>query len=1256
MAFTKEQQKAVDSRGSNILVSAGAGSGKTTVLVARIIKKVINEKVDIDKLLVSTFTKAAASEMKERLLKSIYAELEKNPEDENLQKQIGLINHAHISTIHSFCLDVIKNNFFETELSANIRIGDTNETEIMKDEAIEKIFQDKYEKKDERFINLLNLYTKYGDDSNLKNIIMSLSKFIGSVPYPEKWLEEAVERFNTENKKFEDSQMAILIVDETKGVIEKAIEELIEIKNMLLDESELIDCYNVIRSDIESLKNIDCSNFKTISESVAEFEWGKWSQKRKFSSDGIVDLKNETKNMRDKVKTKVNNVMKNYFSDTYNEINSDIEEMYPILVEIKNILLEFEEEYTKRKREKNIIDYNDIEHITLNLLVDENGERTEIAKRYDFNEVLVDEYQDINLVQERILSSVSNGNNMFMVGDVKQCIYRFRKARPDLFLNKYRTYSLIEDDDENTKNEELDINRQNLINENREENSTNYNVSKLEKETKIQLYKNFRSRQNVIDFINILFQNLMSEENGGINYDKNEYLNFSASFEEPKVDCKTEMNLIEVEDFIENGQQENKKQEEVEQNKKGADLESTNIEDDEDCEIIDNAILEARLLTKKIRELHNQGINYRDMVILLRSIKVTGPTIEKELIEAGIPVFSDAPTNYLESIEINTIISLLKIIDNPLQDIPLVTVMRSMIGGFNENELTEIRLNKREGAYYYALKETEKSDNIELAKKSKEFIDMIEHYKNLEKELRIDELIWTIYSETGYYYYVRLMPNGNIRQANLRKMFEKAKDYEQISFKGLFNFITFMEKIGERNSSGLEEAKMLSETDDVVRIMTIHKSKGLEFPIVFLSGIQRRFNFQDEKKEFVYDQDLGIGFDFKKEGIKYPTLSKNFIKEKLRKEQIAEEMRILYVALTRAKEKLIITGVEKDIEKRLDDKYKKIQKFYGNDRPNKIDSMLLEGAKNYLDWFEFIHEYNNEIEMDLNIINKNELKTMSNNNMENENSEFYLNKTIDKEKYEKIDELLSWKYEFEKALNAPSKTSVTALKNSKLTFEEDNVIIEVANNLTEDNMKEINISEENIEEKNNCKKEEMQDMNSIVAEVKNKNIKINKALLNKEEEDLTPAEKGSLVHLVLQKLKNTEIEDTIKNLNINAKSKEYLTENIEIFENYINSSLFKELQTAKEVQKETPFYMYINYDDTDEKVLIQGIIDLYYINKNDELILVDYKTDKNVDESILKERYYNQLSLYKKALEKSMKRKIMKMYIYSTTLNKEVEI
>lgn len=1223
MAFTKEQQKAVETKGNNILVSAGAGSGKTTVLVARIINKVINEKVDIDKLLVSTFTKAAASEMKERLLKSIYEKLEKNPEDENLQKQIGLINHAHISTIHSFCLDVIKNNFFETELSANVRIGDTNETEIMKDEAIEKIFQDKYEQKDEKFINLLNLYTKYGDDSNLKNIVLNLYKFISSVPNPDKWIEDAVESFNTQHKKFEDSQMAETIVEETKKIIEQGINDLQKIKDMLLDEPELMDCYQLICENITGLKNIDYSNYKTISEDINGFEWGKWSQKRKFSSEGITDLKNETKNLREKIKTRINNIIKNYYSDTYDEIVTDINEMYPVLVEIKNILFEFEQEYTRRKREKNIIDYNDVEHVTLKLLVNENGEKTEIAKRYDFNEVLVDEYQDINLVQERILSSVSNGNNMFMVGDVKQCIYRFRKARPDLFLNKYQTYSLIDDSEEDEKEKSSTIN----------------------KETKIQLYKNFRSRNNVLEFINELFLNIMGEETGGINYDKSEYLNFAASFEEPKINCKTEVNLIELEDEI-------KLSEEEETNTENEKISSS----DEDGEIIDNAILESRFLVKRIQELHKQGINYKDMVILLRSIKVIGPTIEKELIEAGIPVFSDAPTNYLESIEINTILSLLKIIDNPLQDIPLVTVMRSVIGGFNENELTEIRINKREGAYYYALEEATKSNNIELANKSKEFINMISHYKKLEKELRIDELIWTIYSETGYYYYVRLMPNGNIRQANLRKMFEKAKDYEQISFKGLFNFITFMEKIGERNPSGSEEAKMLSETDDVVRIMTIHKSKGLEFPVVFLCGIQKNFNFQDEKNEIVYDQDLGIGFDFKKQGIKYPTLSKRFIKEKLAKEQIAEEMRILYVALTRAKEKLIISGVEKNIEKKLNSKYQKIQKFYGSDRPNKIDPQLLENAANYLQWFELIHEYNNKIEMDFNVINKSELKASAKNEEQNNREEIYLNMKVDDNKYNKVDELLNWKYEFEKSINAPSKTSVTALKNSKLKFEGDNIIIERENLEVESNLitetNEVRIDKVNENDERNNEQEN----NYMENNARNKSIKINQELLIKAEHKLTPAEKGSLVHLVLQKLENTEIEKTIENLKIDDKSKKYLKDNINIFEDYINSSLFQELLEAKEVQKETPFYMYVNYGNTKEKVLIQGIIDLFYINKNDELILVDYKTDRNIDEKMLKERYYNQLNLYKKALEKSKKKQVSKIYIYSTSLNRKVEI
>ena len=1232
MAFTEEQSEAIHRKGANILVSAAAGSGKTTVLVARIINKILNEKVDIDKLLIVTFTDAAASEMRERILKSLYNEIDKNPDDENLQKQLMLINKAHISTITSFCLDVVRNNFFEIGLSANFRIGDPTEIEIMKQEAIEKVFEDKYEKNDKNFEKLVELYTPYSDDQPLKDLVLKIYDFIQSKPYPEKWLDESIEKYNIDiDQDFAKTLWGKIILDYAKTLVENYISNIIKAKNSLENISNLADCYEILCDDIVNLKSIDFSNWDKLYETLQKIEWRDWSRKRKYE-EFEKELKDQAKNIRDEAVSSIKKIRDDIINIKSEESNSEIKAMYNVLKSLENLILDFKNEFNNRKAEKNIVDFSDIEHHALNILVDENGNKTDIAKKHQFNEILIDEYQDSNLVQEKILNSISNGKNIFMVGDVKQSIYRFRQARPELFLDKYKKYQLVD----------------------------RLNGNELNADSKILLYKNFRSRQEVIDFTNVIFQNIMSNELGEIDYGEEEYLNIGATFEEPRINNTPELYIIDTntENAIDKFNEKNKNDNDNNDNNSNNNSNNSNNNDNdnnnndinnnnineknvnlsEEDEQIDNVGLEANLLCKKIKELKEQGISYKEMVVLLRSTSNVAPVYEKEMINQGIPVYSDTASEYLESIEIDTIISLLKIIDNPLQDIPLVTVLRSKIGNFNDNELTQLRLNQKEGLFYYALKKEvdlyenlnnedereeitnriENNKEFALAKKSYDFLKMIEEFRNLEKTVPLDQLIWTIYAKTGYYYYVRLMPNGKLRQANLRKLFEKAKDYEKISLKGLFNFITFIEKIVGNNN--LQEAKIINENDDVIRIMSIHKSKGLEFPVVFLCNVGRKFNEQDMKNKIVLDQDLGIGANYIDNINEYSTLAKQAINLKIKKEMISEEMRILYVALTRAKEKLIIIGSDRNALENYNKKEIELRKYHGKEKAEKISPILISKYRRYLDWIELVKKYTS-LNLNVNFIKRSDLnQNGDDNNNENEQLKNIGKYEINAEKYKRIDELLKWQYEYE--TDTPSKTSVTALKNVELNFEN----------------KEITILDDI-----STKKVELETLDSkLISNIKNKK--------------LTPAEKGTLIHLALQKLNNEDIDNMIKNLKIDENSREFLIQNKNIFENYINSELFEELKKAKLIQKETPFYMDVNYKNTDEKVLIQGVIDLYFVDKDGNLILVDYKTDKNVDEETLKQRYLNQLNMYEIALEKSLNMEVSKKIIYSTTLNKCIEI
>mgnify|MGYP004630097275 FL=1 len=1252
MNWTKEQKQAIENKNANILVAAAAGSGKTTVLVSRIINKVLVDNVDIDKLLVVTFTNAAASEMKEKLLNKLYEAIDKEPDNKNLQRQINLINRAHISTIHSFCLDVIRNNFFELGISANFRVGDETEIEIMKEEAIEKVFEDNYESENEDFQLLLNMYTSYKDDKPLKDIILKMYDFIASIPFPEKWLDDAIKDYDVKEKDFSDTKWGKIIIDYTKSTIEGYLKNLEQAKKTLEGNQNLIDFYENIKKEIVFYQTIDYSSWDKIFFQINSKEKNDWPRKSKLD-EYEKELKEEAKKIRDSVKNDFEKKLLKLYSYSSDDAILDITSMKKILIIIQKLLNEFKTEFTDRKREKNVVDFSDIEHLALKLLINEDGTKTEIAKKYDFEEIMCDEYQDSNLVQEQILKSVSNGHNIFMVGDVKQSIYRFREARPDLFLNKYEMYKPANDTEKELKDD-----------------------------TKILLYKNFRSRENVVDFVNTVFQSIMSKALGEIDYTKNEYLNFAASFDEPKIDCRTEIYVIETENQeieedtsknikgVESSEntieafsniakvQENMAEEDVkeknDENTKARIEKNTKEKIEEETEnddeiAVDKAVLEARLIAKKIRELNQQGIEYRDIAILLRSPSVTAPVYEKELTEEGIPIFTDTSEDYLSSIEIDTIMSLLKIIDNPLQDIPLVTVMRSVIGGFSDNELIEIRLHKNVGAYYYAVKSVlDDKEESELKWKVQEFVQLIDEFRKVEKELPLDEFIWKIYSETGYYHYVRLMPNGKLRQANLRKLFEKAKEYEKISFKGIFNFITFIEKVASKKSSGFTEAKIIGENDNVVRIMSIHKSKGLEFPICIIGNAGKRFNLKDMQDKIIFDQDVGIGVNFidKKALIEYPTLTKQAINLKARKEMISEEMRVLYVALTRAKEKLIIVGCDKKAKENIEKISSQIQSYYPVEKPEKINPSLVEKYIRYLDWIELVLEFSEgfkEQNVKFEIVNKESLKNEEKEEKSNEKTllDQDLNK-YDKEKYKKVDELLTWKYPKETSEDIPGKTSVTALKNQAMKINKDGKLEIISENINKD-ATSANINNDNLKEENEIEKSNI-----------NNNTNIKKFILDEKDEKLKANEKGSLIHLVMQKIENCNIEETIEKLTVTEKEKKFLLENKSIIESYIKSDLFKELQEAKEIHKEEAFYMNVKYKHSD--VLVQGVIDLYYINKNDELILVDYKTDKNINDEILKERYQNQLLMYKTALEKSLKRKVDKTYIYSTELNKEVKM
>lgn len=1189
--WTEEQQQAIKEKGANILVAAAAGSGKTAVLVERIINKVINEKIDIDRILVVTFTSAAASEIRERILEAIYKKLEENPEDTNLQKQINLINKANISTIHSFCLDVIRNNFYELDISSNFRVADTTEIELMKYEVLDELFEEKYLSNDKDFEDLINIYTGYRGDEGLQNLVLNIYKFIQSSPFPEKWLNDKVNLFKNTNQDFAQTIWGKTILE---NIEEELTEGIMQLQNILKDMKkidELSKFTKIIQEDIYNLEDIlrYTNSWDNTLTKINNLVWQKWPTDKKIT----IDLKEQAKEVRNKVKEIINKSIKKKIAYDSIQANEDINEMHVTLTKLKNLLVEFMFKFASKKKEKNVVDFNDIEHFALKILIGENGEATELAKKYreKFQEIAIDEYQDSNLVQEQILTSISKGNNIFMVGDVKQSIYKFRQARPELFLEKYKNYNLKQEIPDNSLG------------------------------LKIQLFKNFRSRENILNITNLVFQNIMSEKVGEIEYNEKEYLNYSAGYKEPEENTdyagKTELHIIDL-----------KEKEEIFIN-------DEEIDEKIEVEKIENSVLEAKFVAKKINELLNsnymvfdkeQGyrkITPKDIIILLRATTNIAPIYEKELADLNLPVFSDSSSQYLDTMEIQIIVSILKIINNPIQDIPLVTVLRSPIFAFTDNDLISIRLTDKSCSFYESMIKARLVVNEQLNSKIDNVIYYLEKWKQEEKYLPLDELIWQIYIDTNLINIVGLMPNGAIRQANLKMLFEKAKQFENASFKGLFNFINFIDRL-KNNNGDLSSAKLIGENENVIRIMSIHKSKGLEFPVVFLCGTGKSFNMRDLNEDILLHQDMGIGpklIDFERR-IEYDTLAKEAIKLKIKLETLSEEQRILYVALTRAKEKLIITGISKDLEKDFKQKRELLQIY--NENMNIIDYKLVKKYKTYLDWLELVYLKNENKITDIATLytyTKTDLeKELNNKEQEKLNNikEKIFENTKDLKDTENIKEILNWKYRYKKSSEIPTKTAVT-----RLQAEED-------------------------------KKIELTEIPKFMG----------------KEKKITPAEKGTLMHLCIQRLneKQTYTKETIKQMIQSLVLKEIITTteadaiNIDTLYKYTKSALWNDLSKAKEIHKEQPFYINIPakeiYEniETDENILVQGIIDLYYISEDNKLILIDYKTDYVKKPEELINKYKTQLSIYKKALENSLNRRVDETYIFSTNWGQSLNV
>ncbi len=1205
MNWTQEQKAVISAHNRNLLVSAAAGSGKTAVLVERIVQLLINEKADITKFLIVTFTHAAAGEMRERISSALLAEMEKgNSNQEHLRKQINLLSRASISTLHAFCTNVIRKYFFLVEIDPHFRIGNAAETGLMKAEVLEELFENEYAKDNGLFCGLVEMFGSSKNDKPFQDLVLHCYHFIQGQPYPQKWLREKIEEFAVDIRGFEESLWVKTLMNHVKMRLMAARGLFFEARIISEKPGGPRNYKNCLLDDISTADNLITAADKGLAIFSGEVKGIVFKRLGRVAKDVDERLKAEAKELRNEGKNIIQKIQNSIAARPPGEYSRELNEIYPYMKYFNELVITFIKNYQERKKEKAILDFNDLEHYTIKILSNKIA-AGEYQKQYEY--IFVDEYQDSNLVQESILNYLKKENNIFLVGDVKQSIYRFRLADPSLFLEKSEAFQSGEET----------INR------------------------KINLNTNFRSREEIIHAVNCIFKHIMSRELGEIDYDEKVYLNPNTGREEPAITETQEINFG-----------------------KNQPVEVCLIEKDLAGESVNEIIrspnieIEAEFIVQRINDLTSKkiydtelkeyrNIVYRDIVILLRTTQNWSGVFLEKFLAAGIPAYADVNTGYFDTVEMAIFINLLRLIDNKRQDIPLLSVMRSSIGGFNTDDLIKIRVNYQSKGFFEAVEKYIDQNDDRLAKRIKTFITQLNLWKDESRFIPLDEFIWKLLTETGYYYYTGALPGGQQRQANLRILYERARQFQQTSIKGLFNFIKFVDKLKTSNGD-MGTARILGENDNVVRIMSVHKSKGLEFPVVIIAGMGKHFNLTDTTARVLFHKDLGIGPRYVNLQLRSyrDTIARMAVKNKIRLESLSEEMRILYVAMTRAKEKLVMVGSVADLKEKAN-KWKR----------NIIPFNLAQG-RTFLDWIGpvLMRHIDGEELRELSSISweKDKLiKEKSRWSIKICKQEQVVQQAIKKIELQKdfkglledfpcqgitaekdiISSRLNWKYSKMEAVKIPSKISVTQVKNLK-SGDLDRVGI------------------------------------IIPGLIKRPKFIITASDPGKTE--FTAVEKGAIIHLVMQHLDFSQVgNEKLIQEQVNIMVKKELLRQEEaaaadcqkIFK-FFCSQLGQRILKAKEVYRESPFNLLIKafevieeIEDDEEELLIQGVVDLYFREEN-ELVLVDYKTDfiSSTDRDIVIDRYRVQLELYKTALERIQGQRVKESYLYLFAIDEEILI
>lgn len=1174
--WTKEQEKVINLRNRSLLVSAAAGSGKTAVLVQRIISMVTDETdpLDIDRLLVVTFTNAAAAEMRERVGAAIENALEQDPYNQHLQRQLTLVHNAQITTIDSFCIRILRDHFHKIDLEPGFRIADEGELKLLREDVCEAVLEDFYQKADPEFLRFADSYSGAKNDLQIKEMILKLYNYAESYPWPKEWLETCVQQYEAANEaELEEKSW----IRDFLSYLNVRVEDLITAQEKLLELTQEPDgpyMYEAsIADDLRQLENLrKCEHFSQWQAAISAIDFKNIGRSGKY--EGSVAKKDAVMSGRKRMKDQIDKWKKTIFAtmlEVQLERLTQTSKMVRMLVTLTQA---FSDRFQEEKQKKNMLDFSDVEHNALRVLVDsETKELTETALEYQqqYREVMIDEYQDSNYVQETLLTAVSgvkNGNeNLFMVGDVKQSIYRFRLARPELFMDKYHRFST-------------------------EESS----------QQRIDLHRNFRSRREVVEAVNDIFYPLMEKDLGNVAYDAEAALYAGAVYPDyENADCcKPELLLVPSQ---ESGMERREQ--------------------------------EAAAVAGRIRELVETqeipGITYKDIVLLLRSMSGWAETYQKVFEQEGIPLIVASKTGYFSATEVQTVLSLLRVLDNPYQDIPLAAVMKSYFGKFSSEELAQIRSEYLGMPFYQCVEQM-----LPVSEKIIAFQEMLQKFRQRIPYTPIHRLLQEILDETGYRNYVAALPAGEQRRANLDMLMEKAVAYEQTSYHGLFHFIRYIDRLMKYDVD-YGEAEIVSEQENAVRLMSIHKSKGLEFPVVFVCGMGKQFNEQDLNSNMIFHPEFGIGlkwFDCEKR-TKANTLIHQIFAMEAKKENLGEELRVLYVALTRAKEKLILAGTCKLPEE---------GQYSGFSREEKVPFSTRYDAKSYWDWVIPVLGMENPdyryVIWDEARMQQEEQRKLQDTALEHRTLLEAL-QNVSETELAQLKETFSWEYAWKEEGAHKQKVSVSELKHRAMEERSESAeqTLNTAQPLFPDEIATPYVPR-------------------FVQEVKENAGTLYGTMVHRFLECLDFA---GLPDFADEKQGLYFVKQQIDALCALGRMQEADAKRLNWKQllGFLQSDTAKRMRAAAEqgaLEREKPFVMSVPanlvWEDSrpEEDVLIQGIIDVFW-EEADGIVLLDYKTDHVDNAQELVRRYKKQLELYADALSRfSDEKPVKEILIYSFAL------